>query len=428
MHWTLTLANLGVGLGVGLLVGLERQRASAERQVDWASGIRTFAMMGLLGGLLGVLAEPLGAWFAGMGLALLGILLFTPVVLEIRAGRRRGVTTELACAAVLLMGLMAGAPLPELEPAERWRMVAAAGVATMAILNLRRPLHELAAKTSSEDLFATAKLLVLLLIVLPLLPDVGVGPSGRINPFGTGVMVALIALIGFAGYIAVRAFGASRGMLLTGALGGLVSSTAVTLNFSGRARQSAALTPLAAAGIALASSIMLPRLLLLVLVTQPTLLPAVMAPVGGMALVCVAGAALLVWRHDAPIDAEGAVDLRNPFSLQEALRFGLLYMVILVVAGMAREQFGDRGLFLAAAFAGLTDVDAITLSVCALYGQGLPTQTAVTTILVAIASNTLVKGGIALALGGRELGWRLLTVYGPMLVAGAMLLLAGGLA
>lgn len=337
-------------------------------------------------------------------------------------------TTELACAAVLLMGLMAGAPLPELEPAERWRMVAAAGVATMAILNLRRPLHELAAKTSSEDLFATAKLLVLLLIVLPLLPDVGVGPSGRINPFGTGVMVALIALIGFAGYIAVRAFGASRGMLLTGALGGLVSSTAVTLNFSGRARQSAALTPLAAAGIALASSIMLPRLLLLVLVTQPTLLPAVMAPVGGMALVCVAGAALLVWRHDAPIDAEGAVDLRNPFSLQEALRFGLLYMVILVVAGMAREQFGDRGLFLAAAFAGLTDVDAITLSVCALYGQGLPTQTAVTTILVAIASNTLVKGGIALALGGRELGWRLLTVYGPMLVAGAMLLLAGGLA
>ena len=427
MPWIVTLANLGVGLGVGLLVGLERQRASAERHADWNSGIRTFALMGLLGGLLGVLAEPLGPWFVGLGLAIVGVLLFFPVLLEIRAGRRRGATTELSCMAVVLMGIAAGAPLPELEPAERWRLVAAAGVATMAILNLRRPLHELAANISSEDLFAAAKLLVLLIIVLPLLPDVGVGPGGRINPFGTGVMVALIAAIGFAGYIAVRIFGASKGMLLTGALGGLVSSTAVTLNFSGRVRESAGLAPLAAAGIALASSIMLPRLLLLVLVSQPTLLPSVIVPVGGMALSCVAGAAILVWRQGGPGDSEAAVALRNPFSLGEAVRFGLVYMVILVVAGLAREHYGDRGLYLAAALAGLTDVDAITLSACELYGQGLPASSAVTTILVAIGSNTLVKGGIATGLGGWRLGWRVLAFYGPMLVVGALLQLAGSM-
>jgi uncharacterized membrane protein (DUF4010 family) len=291
----------------------------------------------------------------------------------------------------------------------------------MGLLALKRPLHGFTARVSDDDVYATAKFVLLALVVIPLLPDRTYGPLDVFNPFKVGLMIALVAGISFAGYVAARLVGSDRGLLVTGLLGGLVSSTAVTLTFAGRAKETPRLVPLLSVGILAASSTMFARILVVVAVVDRALLGALASSLGVMAASGYLIAVILFRKAARKNEAAEPVDLQNPFELKRAVLFGLLYGAVLFAAKAAQVYIGETGLYASAILGGLTDVDAITLSLADLHLGGVDGSVAVTGITLAAITNTMVKAAIAVIAGGRALGRR---VAGALLVA----LLSGGAA
>jgi uncharacterized membrane protein (DUF4010 family) len=237
-------------------------------------------------------------------------------------------------------------------------------------------------------------------------------------------MITLVAGISFAGYVAARLVGSRRGVLVTGLLGGLVSSTAVTLTFAGRAKETPPLVPLLGVGILAASSTMFARMLMVVAVVDRPLLAELAWPLGVMA----AGGYIVVASHvfrknSKETTSAEPVALRNPFELTRAVAFGLLYGVVLFVAKAAQVYVGSTGLYASAVLAGLTDVDAIMLSLLDLHRAGMDGSVAVTGITFAAITNTLVKGAIAAVVGGRALGRRVGMLFLAVLMFGGATLI-----
>jgi uncharacterized membrane protein (DUF4010 family) len=257
------------------------------------------------------------------------------------------------------------------------------------------------------------------------LPDRSFGPFDVLNPFRIGVVIVLIAGISFVGYVAVRLYGARKGLGVTAIAGGLVSSTAVTLTFSAKGREQPRLAPACALAIGLAATIMFLRVIVEIAAIEPALVLPAAAPVGAMLGVGVLGC-LVLWRRTtsspAPEEPKG---LHNPFRLRQAVRLGLVYAVIRFLAAAAWDRFGSGGLLLSAAVAGLADVDAITISVARMYQHGLPGELAVAAVTVAAATNTLVKVGLAAVLGGRRIGMAVALVLVPAAAVGAAVALVG---
>lgn len=419
--WTHHLGGIGVALGVGLLVGIEREQDQATQELRRFGGVRTFGLISLLGALAGLLYPALGVAIVLLISAIVAAALIGTVLTERRAEvRQPGLTTEMAAVVVLFLGLLATTPIADVTVIQRWGLCAVLALATMSLLSMRRPLHDLATHIASADLYATAKLGVLLLVVLPLLPNRQVGPIPNINPFEIGLLVTLIAGIGFVGYAAARVMGARKGMNVTAALGGLVSSTAVTLNFAGRTRDDAAVLPYAAVGIGLASTIMYPRMLLEIGVVDPNLVAPASLVIVPMALAGVAWAAVGAFRGRGAAPELGGpeVALRNPFSLSQALQFAGIYVVILAVSDYAVRWLGASGLYISAVLAGATDVDAITLTISRLHRDGLATGPALVALLLAASSNAVVKLVLATTLGSRALGLRVGKLYALMVALG----------
>jgi len=312
---------------------------------------------------------------------------------------------------------------PQLLPdGPRYLLVAAIAASTMTLLALKRPLHGFIDRVSEDDVYATAKFVLLALVVIPVLPNRTYGWLDVINPFKIGLFTAIVAGISFAGYVAVRLFGGQRGMILTGVLGGLASSTAVTLTFSGRVKENDRFVKLAAIAIVAASSTMFLRMLVIVGVRDPALLPRLAPSLGAMAVAGYAGA-MLLYRREATGSGTGEpVRFRNPFELRRALAFGLVYALVLVVVKAAQVYVGSIGLYLSAVVAGLADVDAITLSLAELHHAGTAPEVAARGIALAGISNTLVKMTMAWLVGGWSLGRRVGVVLLVALVIGGMLL------
>jgi uncharacterized membrane protein (DUF4010 family) len=416
------LLSIAVAVAAGALVGAERQQAHRKHSRSDFGGIRTFPLVALAGATCAMTRPFVGPWLLASALA--GIV----VLLAISHARSKeedlGLTSEVAAIVTFVLGVISATP--DLLPnGPRYLLVAAGAATTMGLLALKRPLHGFTARVSDDDVYATAKFVLLALVVIPLLPDRTLGPLDVFNPFKVGLMIALVAGISFAGYVAARFVGSRRGLLVTGLLGGLVSSTAVTLTFAGRAKETPPLVPLLAVGILAASSTMFARMLVVVAVVDRQLLGALAMPLGVMAA---SGylIAILTFRTDArrSMSAEPVV-LRNPFELKRAVQFGLLYGVVLFVAKAAQLYIGNTGLYASAILAGLTDVDAITLSLVELHRSGIDGSVAVTGITLAAITNTIVKGCIASIAGGRALGQRIGIAFLLVLAAGgAALLLA----
>jgi uncharacterized membrane protein (DUF4010 family) len=231
--------------------------------------------------------------------------------------------------------------------------------------------------------------------------------------------VVLIAALSFAGYVATRVVGPERGVMLTGLLGGLTSSTAVTISFSRLYRESPSSASLLAAAAATASAMMLPRLLIVVGVLQPGLLPLLIWPFAAAAVASLAVVLLLWWRSRKET-ATAPVTVSNPFEFWSAVRFGALLAAIMLLSRAVPAWLGDQGLLLLAAISGAADVDAITLSVSRLVDGGLAPTVAALAILIAVLANTIVKAGIAAFGGGAALGWRLGLTFVAGAVAGAV--------
>jgi uncharacterized membrane protein (DUF4010 family) len=309
-----------------------------------------------------------------------------------------GLTTETAAVSVCLLGAACTAGYP--EPA------LAVGIVVAAILAYKEPLHGLVSKLGPDDISAGVKLLAASFIVLPLLPREAIDPWGALVPRTLWMLVIAIAGLSLVGYVAVRALGPERGTAITGLSGGLVSSTAVTLTFARRSREEQGASDDAlAAGTFLAWAVMFVRVPVLAALVYPPLVRPMLVPFGVMLVATVGSALVLLRRAQAsPKLAGHHVPLRNPFSLIAAVKFGLVFAVVLVVVTVVEQRFPAGGAYVVAALAGTTDVDAITLSMATLArGDSAHAGTAVGSMVVAVLSNTLVKCGITAVLGGARL-------------------------
>ncbi len=406
-----TAWQFGVALGLGMLIGLERERTRGKQRTF--AGVRTFSLIALLGATsvyIGLQAEI--PWV--VGLVFLAVVALVVASYQVTArGGEVGATTEVSILLTFFIGAMCV-----------WDQVAMAGavaVATMLLLAMKGWLHNLAERIEPSDVEATLKFAIITLIVLPLVPNTNFGPEGLevINPYKTWLMVVLIAGLNFFGYILVKVVGREHGLGITGLLGGLVSSTAVTLSFSQRSRTEPGLAPVLALAILLAWTVMFFRVVVEVGVVNLPLakdLSLGMLLMGSVSLlIC-----FFLWRRGRSAEKAEVESGHNPFELGDAIKFGGLFAVVIFVAKAAQIYFGDTGLYLAGALAGLTDVDAIALSMANLAQQDPSSSSAAArTIVIAVISNTLVKCGMVMWLGAASMRRTMIPITIILALSGA---------
>jgi uncharacterized membrane protein (DUF4010 family) len=416
--------SLGIAVAAGLLIGLEREHSAPKdpARESFLGGSRTHPLLALVGAVSSLLTRQVGAAVLVVALVALVAFLLTSYVDDVRRGADRGITSEAAFLVSFLLGAVATSK-GVLEPVST-RVFAIAGVAvvTTLLLSSKPALHPLARRVSPEDVTATLKFLIVTVVVLPLLPDRTMGPLEVLNPRKIGLTVVLIAAVSFAGYAAIRLLGPRRGIWITGLVGGVVSSTAVAISVSSRAREKPALAGRLALAVALASSIMFARMLVVVAAVNAGLVAALAVPLGAMLLVGLLGSFVLYRRSEATAERAGDVSFSNPFELSHALVFGLTFALVLLGSKAAATYLGTGGTYGAGLLAGAVDVDAVTLSMANLARREIPPPVAVTTVFLAAAANTVVKTAIATALGGWAYARRLAAVSGAAVVAGALAL------
>ncbi|WP_372614145.1 MgtC/SapB family protein [Aquicoccus sp.] len=405
-------ARLGLALAIGLLFGLERGwHGRKESEGDRIAGVRTFALTGLLGGITGWLTTLTGPVLLGLTLIGVAILLATSYWARLRDDDDVGLTTEIAM--LLAFGLGAAAVLGEMAPA------AAAAVIAALLLALKPMLHGWVRQIERFELHALFKLALISIVVLPFLPDRGYGPGEVLNPFELWRAVVIVAGLSFFGYVAIRIAGTHVGILATGLFGGLASSTSTTLALARLVRAHGGFAPLAAAGILVAGSVTFLRILMLVAIFEPSLILPLTLPMGVMAATGFLGALAVHLGTGGDKQApDGLEEIANPLDLRVALTFGALLALVLLGVHYLREWLGTGGVMMAAALSGVTDVDALTISVSRLVGADLAATSGATAIFIAATVNTAVKGGIALVAGDARLGLRVIAVYAAVIAAG----------
>ena len=391
--------RFGVALFIGLLVGLQREFSYDEDDKSDKkpfAGVRTFTLMGLLGCTAAYLADLFSSSWIFVGVMMtLGGLIAVAYFIAARRGEM-GLTTEIAAILIILTGALAFW--------DEMALAVALGVVTTALLSLKREMHRFAERISREDVLATLKFAIITAIVLPVLPNQSFWPApfDVLNPYKIWLMVVLISGISFLGYVLVKVVGSHRGVGLTGLLGGLVSSTAVTLSFAQRSQTNTQLAKPFALAITIAWTVMFARILIVVGALNVSLLGVVWLPITAAG---VAGLVYGAYLYFAPRpDDDQSVAVSNPFELGPAITFGLLYGLILLISRAAQMYFGDAGVYLSSIVSGVADVDAITLSMTELSNNGtLDMVTAARAITFAAMSNTVVKGGIVLSSGSASL-------------------------
>jgi uncharacterized membrane protein (DUF4010 family) len=414
------LLELAIALAIGLLFGLERGwhgkgvRQDAEEKKP--AGVRTFGLIGLLGGVGGVLAETISPLALGLMFIALAAIVVGSFIVHVNETGEAGSTT-------LVAELLAFA-LAALSTLGHEAEAAAAAVVATLLLGLKPQLHHWLGKIEQSELQATLKLLLITVVLLPILPDQGYGPANALNPYTLWWLVVLIATISYVGYFAVKVLGANAGVPLTGLLAGLASSTALTLQLARVGSSDRDNANLVAAGILIANTTLFPRILIIVALLKPALALALTVPLLAMTLLT-SFPSLLFWlRRGAELDAS-ALQVSNPLALGQALRFGLLLAAVMLVARVSADLFGDAGLLGVAAISGIADLNAITLSVARMELDELGQRTAMLAILVALSTNAVFKTLICTTIGGGALGWRVGLPLVAAIVAGGAVVLSG---
>jgi len=405
----IVLQQLAVSFGLGLLLGLQRERTESS-----IGGIRTFPLIALFGTICALLGKTFGGWLVAAGLlALVAIVVYSNFA-KIKSGDiDPGMTTEVA--ALLLYGLGAYVVIGSMIVA------VVVGGAMAVLLHFKKPLHALAGAIGERDMRAIMQFVLLSLVILPVLPHQDFGPYGVWNPFQIWLMVVLIVGISLTGYIAYKCLGARRGTLLAGVLGGLISSTATTVSYARRTVENTNLANLAAVVIVIASCVSLGRVLVEMAVVAPVAFASMAPPVAAiLAVSIIIAAAMFLWQpsRDAQMPEQ-----KNPAELKTAFIFAAIYAVVLVAVAVAKEYFGSAGFYTVAIVSGLTDMDAITLSLARLVESGrTDPSTGWHAILTAAMSNLVFKFGTVTMLGHRLLTLRIGAVFGLILICGALVL------
>lgn len=408
--------RFGAALLIGALLGLEREFFQQKKDAPDFAGIRTFSLIALLGSVTAFMMTDFGVLPTALALGGL-ILLITASYLSTltRTKKETGITTEVAVILTFLFGA--------LVMSDQGTVAIALAVITALLLAMKGRIHNVIRQMSTEDLRVTLQFALVAAVILPLLPNRAIDPLGLVNPFQIWLVVVLVSGIGFAGYILMKTMGASRGIKLTGILGGLAGSTATTISFSSASRETPAMSAHFSQAVILASSVMFPRILLLVLVIYPPLLYTVGVPLVAM---MVAGAAIVFGMQRRHTDRHNDADDQefmpaHPLKISTAIKFGLFFTVILILVEFAQGAFGTVGVYVTSALAGLTDVDAITLSVTQLAeGDQLKLQVAGTAVLIAAIMNTIAKGFIAYFSGSPELRHTVVRAFSVIVIVGVI--------
>ncbi len=405
-HPGIALLRLLVAGLLGGLIGMERERAAHAGREEMFAGVRTFPLFALLGASLTVVTGEMGAAVVAGFLAVAALAVVS--YWRKSSAERVGTTTESAALATYWVGAIAGAGALVLA--------AALGIAIAVLLAAKERLEAFPQAMTREELRATLTLAVLAAVVLPLLPDQGYGPWGVWNPRRLWIVVVLVCGLSFAAFLAVRFWGARRGVYLSGILGGLASSTALTVSLASQSRTAQAGGTALAVGAGLASTVMLIRVAVLAAIAGPAVLPR-LAPFLGLAAAGGALAiAILLRRARATPTHESGIS--NPFRLVEALRFGAVFALVLLAVEAARHYLGSWGIAAASLLAGLVDVDAITLSLSGMSARGMPLETAAGGIAIAVLANTAAKAGYAAWRGSAEYRRGVAVILGASFAAG----------
>ncbi|RUU21370.1 DUF4010 domain-containing protein [Mesorhizobium sp. M7A.T.Ca.TU.009.01.3.2] len=384
------IARLGLALAIGLLVGLERgwrERDAPDR--SRTGGIRTFGISGLLGGILAALAEALGAVSVLVG----GSVAFAAIFAWYKAREAAhdkdfSVTGVIAALGVFALGALA--------VVGDYRAASAGGAALAAVLASREILHGLLKSLTWIELRSALILAVMTAIVLPLLPNRTLDPWSGFNPWEVWFLTVLMALISFAGYVAIRVLGTTRGLLVSSLTGAIVSSTAITVALARNAAPASNPSPLAGAA-SLAAMVSLLRVCGVVLIIEPSVFVSVGIPAIAAALSFAVFGALLMARDSG--DREGGAIARNPFELGPLLLFAVLFAIVATSSAALAAQFGERGLLASSALAGAFDVDVSVLSALRLVKHSVPVETVGQAVLAALAANAVGRLSLAVFAG-----------------------------
>jgi uncharacterized membrane protein (DUF4010 family) len=396
------ISRLALAFGIGLLIGLERGwRRRGARPGSRAAGIRTFAISGLLGGVIAALAQAGGGVGSVGGALFLGLAFATYGVVITLFSRDENVSIGTLSATTAVAGMLTFA-LGAYALIGDMRIAAGAAVATAVVLALREELHGWVEKITWPELRSGLVLLAMTFIGLPIMPGEPIGPFGGVNLREVWIIAIVLAGVSFLGYAAVKYFGARRGLILAAAAGGLASSTAVTIANARRAAAGEGAPRLLASGVAIASGVMFLRVGGIVTALNPALLVLVAPALAAAALVALGFAlAWMFWAGAGPKDYR-SVDFRNPFDFLSVVGFALFLGVIIVLGHAVGETFGATGAVAGAVVVGLADVDAVTVSMLRLTPDTLTRAQAVVAILAAVASDTVSKVAIGAAIGR---GW-----------------------
>lgn len=402
-----------VAIGIGLIIGLEREYSAMKEGIRNFAGIRTFVfvvLLGFIGGLTYYLLSPL----VYLGL-LLAVILLTSISYWVTASRGEiGVTTEFTVFIGFFLGTLTFLGFMEIS-----LMIT---VVVVVLLSSKFRLHSIVGQITGEELYDFIRFVVIALLVFPFLPNKTVDPFNIINPREVGWVILLTSGLGFVGYMMMKFLGARRGILLSGIVGGLVSSTAVTWVFAKKSKENEGISQSCAIAILAASSIMIIRVLVWTFLFNKLLFTKIYLAI---AVVFLAGMGVTLFLYFKQSDKEKiATNIRQnkPLDLTGALVFGVIYTVVLLVVSYANEYLGAKGMLISSAIAGLSDIDAITITVSKMAGLNLDFSIASKAVLIATVSNTIIKMGIGIWAGSPSLRKYLFAGYLAIIITAVLVL------
>lgn len=400
MTYLLVIQHFLIALALGALIGLEREYAHYRGRGQSYAGIRTYPLIALFGALSAYLSELISPLIIIVGMILVGgIILIAYFTINERMHKYVGATSEVAGFITFFIGILV-----------YYNQILLATVLTIVmtlILYARSILHNFARKMKKKELADTLKFVVIAFVILPFLPNEWYGPYEIFNPYMTWLMVVFISAISFVGYIALKWFG-EKGITLAGFLGGIASSTATTLSFAERSRKEEKIFRALALGIILANMAMFGRILFMISAVNLALFwklfPSVL-----ILLVISAAFSYYLWKKAKKVKSN--IKLSSPFTLWPALKFGLLFAVIVALTKMANVFFSTKGIYLVSFFSGFVDIDPIALSLAQLSKATISAEIAHDGILIGMLTNILAKGGLAYWLGGKKFGKIVLSFF-----------------
>lgn len=403
-------------LFIGALIGMEREFIQQHENDAAFAGIRTYALVSLLGAVGAYLSTIGTEWVFGVTFVALILLVISGYVLDRihDDGKRPGITSEVTLFLTFLLGAMIA-----------WEQIILAvfiGVGVVIVLSLKSRIHRIVRGMSADDLRMALQFALISGVILPILPNQTYDPFGVLNPYSIWLLVVMVSGVGFIGYVLMKILGAERGIGLMGVLGGLVSSTATTVSLSGASKDSPEHASAYARGILLASSVMFARILVLVGITSPSFVQVLVAPFGAMfATGLFIVAVMTVRQRQNPKPENAQVTIGNPLKMSTALSFAAIYTVIVIGIKLIDQQFGNQGIYVASLITGLIDADAIALGIAGLVGTGqMAADVGVGAVVLASVMNSLSKGVIAFTLGHPKLRQQVLVALVGVAIMGGL--------